>query len=1569
MSECIYKFKDHEFSSKKEYENFLLQKGDELYEIYGDLVFNALDNVITQEALKKVKAEAQKHVKAYAEAKKLYQDGEDNLEFKRPYIGVTEFLADLTNSKDQLLMPSFREFEYWRRRIKDWKDPTKGFNNDEIELFGKNVTVTDNVSEDQLKEYLDNFDNNSETTSQTLGLIKQMKDKWKAQGELGTEIHSILEMLFRTTKAGLLITQSDKAIKSYINLQYKDKKLKQDTINSIIKYGKKLHEDLINTYGQNLTFFPEFKVVTKLGYEIEGKGDTILGKIDLLVVDGDGYAHVIDYKTSPKDSFDSAKQRAFWYQMGLYHRMIENAGIRVNSPSPKVIVAPIKMHNFRQEGDTWVFDTISARLGESTLEDITTRATLNEVAANIDEFIPPTPVIDLTPKEIVTNVSQVMEYSFPSINMSKTWGDEEIKSMMEGNIEQDPESKKWVFKTENSKIPYTANTQEELFEKVKKFYQETLPKKRRDMVASVEMALKKGIKENTSLVPLPKQGSINVKQGASAEWFQNLMGKYCRNYYEIIENEAIKAYGVILLRNKLNGQIDILKITTDNLDYSHKFNKSSRRQLLTGAFEVDSVQARKPGSLAMKATNGNIHLMETMAILNCLPEITSKEGIIGNILVANPHSLQGTAASNEELVYNFGELVSHIDGFQNNIKNIKFANKVELAKNKLREVLELGASTHWEEDKYKFVGKYKDLYTQLDEAVSTNDRRDILRKLEAIRKKLEEPNGGLRTEQITSLDTYSEEGNEQRTLYNHIMLAIAEIQGVQFRQQTKDNEKYLESMNIFNNGVKSLMLDNPGNLDNATLNKLTSLITEAYQNTREDMMRETPIIRELVEELKKSKGFGKLSEMTVGNQASLYRNMIEYKDGDILFKNPWSNKFSGTEQEKKFLKYALTKINQDRFGTDELDEMITTEDVRFFRVPLAVGSLSSQASQLGSIAEAFKKRLVSRLSPKRWWEETQKQFLGVFSDVQNPSSEGELFQMNNMFDAGKNTEQRLEKIAEKGYDYFENNLETLLLKHIFAYSTKKNVDLIMPMAKASMIHVITQGQLTNKKFTNTANYITDYIKSHIKNESLIPENQQNFNAIVSRIKNAASFLVLGFSPIQYGYQMIQALWTDIRLMYQGRGDENTPFTFENFAFAFKEVYRELFTLGGKPTKCSLLNDMFAINDRDMNTYAEQTKSDRYGIFNMSNIAFHCTSRPDYYSRMSIFVTQLKQDGSYDAYEKVGNKLVYDWKKDKRFEAYANGRTDDPKYNEQKGLYYAIAEQLEIEHAKNADGSLFQIGQPLPKSHTNQQIESFKSLADDIYGYYAHEKKAMVHSYTLGALWMQMRTFWSGKKNQYLGGQGIKLKGRYAQQKDANGNLLYLTEENGRMIPTTENTGVPVVKWEGEWQEGIMLTLSQLISGTFQGDGLKHTFEDMWYNEDEKLRNLYRANLRQIQYDLLMLFIVGSLVTGTLADWDDENMKKAKDSRDIDDAAIAAAAHMACKMVSSSFLDLNFIESIGGPLVSWQPMSFSYFSRRAEDIYNTAFGDTSFTDALIRMSSLTNNTKIFWNTLLPEREQE
>lgn len=1565
---CEYEFQGHKFNSEEEYKEFILRGGDKLYNKYGDLVFSALDNVVTQEQLSKISEEAKKYTKAYEEAKRNYIDGEDDLEFKPPYIGVTKFLSGLTNEKNKLLTPEFIEFEYWTRRIKDWKDPEKGFNSDEIEVFGKSITITDSVTDKELKNYLDNFDKNQETSNQILQLIRQIKNKWIQQGQLGTEIHQILALVFNTIKSDkrkgqLVIDQNESYIRSYINLQYKDKKLDQNTINSIIKYAKQLRSNITKLFGDNLSFFPEFKVVSKLSHEVPGKGDTILGIIDLLVVDQEGNAHVIDYKTSPKDSFSSAKTRSFWYQLGIYDRMLTNLGIRTNSKTPKVLVAPIKMDNFRQnEQGLWTFDTISKRLGEDPLEDITVYSTLNEVSQNIDEFLPPKPVIDLTPKEIISSVQKIMSTSFPKINTSKVWQDEDIKKLMKDFAKFDKKLNKWVFQNENSKQSFTADNEGELFEKVKKYYTETLPRKRKDIVESVIISLKKGIKENTSLVPLPRVVGINIDEGASAEWFKNIMGKYCRNNYELIENEVTKSYGIILLKNKSNNQIDILKVTTDDLDHQHKFNNSDNRKLLTGANELDSVQAKKSGSLALTAINGNIHLMETMSVLNCLPEITSGGSIIGDIQVVNPSYLQGTYASNEELIYNFNELITHVEGVQNNIKNIKFATKVDLAKNKFKEIMDLGDKSNWQEGKYKFASKFQTLYTQLERAMSESDRRDIIRKLEDLRKQLEEM---VPTSTSISLDTYNESEQEARSLLNKVIIAIAEMRGISFRQQTKDNQKWIESMKIHENGVQSLMLDNPGNLNNETLNQLTKLISEAYQNVREDMANEVAIIRNLVNNLKKSKNFNKLKEMTFGNQSSLFSNMIKYENGDMLFKNPWDMTIQMSKEERDFLKYALEKINENRFPNKDLIEMRLSNDIEYFRVPLAVGNFASQSEQLGSLRKAFLKKL-SRLNPKVWWEETQKQLLGVFSDDTQKQKKDDLFSMNNMFDQGQTTDQRLQILSDKGFDYFETNLETLLLKHIFAYSTKKNVDLIMPMAKASMIHLVVQGQYSNKKFINATNYVTEYIKSHIKNESLIPENQKKFAAYLGQAKQAASFLSLAFSPVQYGYQLIQQLWNDIRLVIQAKGQENSPFTLENFTFAFKQVYKDMFKLGNSPTKCSLLNEFFGINDMDANTLADKLKSDQYGIYNWTNLAYHCSSRPDFFNRMAIIVSIMKKDGTWDAYSIKNGKLKYDWKKDSRFSLLAqyglNSNNTDPKYLQQKGLYYAMAEQLEREHAKNEDGTLFTIGQPLPKAYTSQQMEGYKSITDEIYGYYSHEKKAMIHSYTIGALWMQMKTYWSSKKNQYLGAPGIKLQGKYIHQKDQDGNLLYLKEENGKLIPTTENTGLPLYKWEGQWQEGILLTLSRFITNGIH-NGISQTYHDMWYNEDENLRNLYRVNLRQLLYDLFMFLIFGSIITGVLKGWDDELAKEAKESGSIDQAVVASGAHMAIKMVTSSFLDLNFVESIGSPIVSWQPMAFSFWGRRLSDICDVFSGDKSLTDALIRMSNVTGNTKTFWDAVL------
>ena len=66
---------------------------------------------------------------------------------------------------------------------------------------------------------------------------------------------------------------------------------------------------------------------------------------------------------------------------------------------------------------------------------------------------------------------------------------------------------------------------------------------------------------------------------------------------------------------------------------------------------------------------------------------------------------------------------------------------------------------------------------------------------------------------------------------------------------------------------------------------------------------------------------------------------------------------------------------------------------------------------------------------------------------------------------------------------------------------------------------------------------------------------------------------------------------------------------------------------------------------------------------------------------------------------------------------------------------------------------------------------------------------MIQSFTLGQLFMQMATYWSSKKNQYLSGRVVTQDGKYVKYVDSNGTQWYVKpNENGTFIPTKENTG-------------------------------------------------------------------------------------------------------------------------------------------------------------------------------------
>jgi hypothetical protein len=373
-----------------------------------------------------------------------------------------------------------------------------------------------------------------------------------------------------------------------------------------------------------------------------------------------------------------------------------------------------------------------------------------------------------------------------------------------------------------------------------------------------------------------------------------------------------------------------------------------------------------------------------------------------------------------------------------------------------------------------------------------------------------------------------------------------------------------------------------------------------------------------------------------------------------------------------------------------------------------------------------------------------------------------------------------EKRQKYGDGFFERDIERLVGTHTWAYATHDAFQNRMPLLKAAYISLAIMGNSSNVDFSGVQKFVKEYVQNKINHQSIVDPRYKALKGGVGILQQAASWMALAFSPVQFTYQSLEGIWKDAKLIIT-KPDGTEAFTFQNMKTAAGTVYKELFHYSDKATVSQAVNAYYGINDMDMASFVDNNSSNNHGIFNFfGKFAYKFSSRPDFYNRMTIFVAQMMKDGSWKAHkvDPKTNQLVYDWKEDDRFKAYATGdKSDIDAYNKSKALYYAVAQQLVREGAKNADGTIFRIGTdsnptPLPKAYSNKESEAKKAIGDTMYGYYDSTKKSLMQATLLGGLFMQMRTFWSGKKNQYLAPGGIKGQGRWVIMKDPEGQELF-----------------------------------------------------------------------------------------------------------------------------------------------------------------------------------------------------
>ena len=195
----------------------------------------------------------------------------------------------------------------------------------------------------------------------------------------------------------------------------------------------------------------------------------------------------------------------------------------------------------------------------------------------------------------------------------------------------------------------------------------------------------------------------------------------------------------------------------------------------------------------------------------------------------------------------------------------------------------------------------------------------------------------------------------------------------------------------------------------------------------------------------------------------MYSNMWEHTpNGDFKVKH--INDSTLTAAERNFLIYFLERINKNRFKNkqpEELAKMRDSGDYEYYKVPLQKGDASTVAAVNGMMDSI--KDVLKSWKPEEAWRRTKQKLQGLYAEEKITKSKQQLFEMTNMFDSSEDAYKR-EKMLENGLDYFEHNLETIGLKHELAYSQKRHVDAIMPMIKATAIHLSVQGGIKNETF-------------------------------------------------------------------------------------------------------------------------------------------------------------------------------------------------------------------------------------------------------------------------------------------------------------------------------------------------------------------------------------------------------------------------------------------------------------------------------------------------------------------------
>jgi hypothetical protein len=1287
---------------------------------------------------------------------------------------------------------------------------------------------------------------------------QQFRKNCENLGKWGTAIHKIAELSFKNDGKTM------EEVKSEFLTSREARDLNPEILDNCFNYIANVKSKLKARHGDDCKFITELRIV---GKPAAPSAAALIGRVDLIVVDKNGQAHVYDFKTSPTEYNKQNKIKGLKnaYQLAFYKEILAQMGIKTKNMQLGII--PIRMLDVDYENNTFsginsdvILDIINK--GNDMSEFYRGRRDEWANGGRFDRIKQVLQSTDLNEAietdtlgyDKIRSIRRVaFGYDLSSKASELNFGLEETKKYkIKKNVEGE-----WL-----AKHPYSPGvfekfkTKEEAEAKITEWFNENEGKTwtRANEMANTFNEAKN--KEQTEF----DYAEFRKADRNYVDWMNKLFRKYLKPEWKL--NESLLPVGVMVFYNDAEKTMDILSFTDLDMNGDVKFNRASK--YITGNLQSDG----KMDPSTFRANQGNMELMAAMFAVN---EFLGKEKLpyrINSIKCANTRKRGSKSANaavqpNALMLSNFNQLVRLINeadpelGVVNNFigedPNLEFTPQIEQYTNLIQDVINDANALISSGRKAALEKQHKSLL-EIMEAPKQEALATLIEMEQEIRKLFFGD-----TEDLSSMRELfrTEEGEILKMFY----AALNDCKGLFYENRYADVSGWnLRETELLTTVQRSMM------------SQTRVLQQQLMQESKNTIYKRCN--KELAEVMRAGSDYMQ-DTFSLDGAFNAYDNLIEMIDGlepEFKIKNPYDDKSNLTETEKKYAKEFLRILNKYRYPSTNGDhespeaaELMNSGE--WFDIPLKEGGLVNKTTGNNGFFKGIK---------------------GYFEDIKNKYI-NPLFLQDSLDDDGLkrrnakdpyrgqfegyinplafNGDQRKNMLMNKGTSYFSRDLSDILANYVYQEVVRQEMDKNLRYVRGAIIMALGAEFDNDMRTPDMIDHLIKRYRAEIYHDNFFSDAVKPYMGAYAVFDKAMSVAMLGGNVVS----TIRETATGLNLIYSrlaaGFGRESDRPTLLELSKAYAMV-----TAGGAAgllvqNKIEALDRRFGVVGMAMSDLVDAYRA-RYSQF--TDAAFNTQfgmsmlKIPDFIHRSAFLVAYMMHDGSWDAYEyndQTGS-LDYNFNKDKRFEyvkKFAKGEAIPKGQEHNISIYHMMLDaENKVREANDLEPKKF--GDALDDGITTKKISTIKNLAAQILGNIDHETRPLIYRMEWGVILGKFKSYAATKLHNW---SAIPTKGQAY-------DIMYKTDpETGKTLYLTRKIvdGQVVIGETTDPSDPDCTGQKVLAEQPYLESGMYYAFKDAWnYITKPEMRSIIAddlknspqkvAALKEGLWDILLILLAG-----------------------------------------------------------------------------------------------------------------